>query len=115
MKEPKNALGISRLVLLAVALLLPALSLVPLGSIWLWQHGYVLYWALAMSVVVAGVYYLERRLIVPLPVGGTTGVDDAQDHGDGAWTPRQAQACSRRFKAASNSTAMPARVACRTG
>ena len=34
-----------RLALLAVALVLPTVSLVLLGSLWLWQNGYVLYWA----------------------------------------------------------------------
>ena len=33
------------MVLLAVALVLPAASLIPLGSLWLWQHGFILYWA----------------------------------------------------------------------
>lgn len=87
--------GFPRLVLLAVALLLPALSLIPLGSLWLWQHGLVLYWALATVVVVAAVYYLERRLIVPLPSGADIAaarIADPEDRGDRAWTPRQAEA-----------------------
>ena len=67
MTEPNKSRGYSRLVLLAVALLLPAISLIPLGSLWLWQHGYILYWALASCVVVGVVYYLQKRLIVPLP------------------------------------------------
>ena len=92
MTEPKKPMGYSRLVLLAVALLLPAASLIPLGSLWLWQHGYVLYWALATSIVVAAVYYFERRLIVPLPLGADKGVADPEDRGDSAWTPRQAEA-----------------------
>jgi predicted GTPase len=87
--EPNKARGYSRLVLLAVALLLPALSLIPFGSLWLWQHGYVLYWALGSCVVVSATYYLQRRLIVPLPPSTD---DDADDHGDAAWSTRQAQA-----------------------
>jgi predicted GTPase len=90
--EPK---GFPRLVLLAVALLLPALSLIPLGSLWLWQHGLVLYWALASVVVVATVYYLERRLIVPLPADSdtsTAAIADPEDRADRVWTPRQTEA-----------------------
>ena len=29
----------------SAGLAIPTLSLIPLGSIWLWQHGYLLYWA----------------------------------------------------------------------
>ena len=92
MTEPNKARGYSRLLLLVVALLLPALSLIPLGSLWLWQRGYILYWALATAVVVAAVYYLQRRLILPLPPSPEKDTADAEDRGDGAWTPRQAEA-----------------------
>ena len=92
MTQPNKARGYSRLVLLTVALLLPALSLIPLGSLWLWQRGYILYWALASAIVVAAVYYLQRRLIMPLPPGADAHIADAEDHGDGAWSPRQTQA-----------------------
>jgi uncharacterized protein len=90
--EPNKSSGYSRLVLLIVALLLPAISLIPLGSLWLWQRGYILYWALASCVVVGVVYYLQKRLIVPLPPGTDADATGADDRGDGAWTPRQAQA-----------------------
>ncbi|MFX9058077.1 hypothetical protein ABTN75_19590, partial [Acinetobacter baumannii] len=52
--------------LLALALLLPALSLIPLGSIWLWQKGYVLYWAGATFVVASLAFLLLQRLTRPL-------------------------------------------------
>jgi len=38
----KKSIGIPRTVLLAVALVLPAASLIPLGSVWLWQNGLIL-------------------------------------------------------------------------
>ena len=50
-------MGYSRLVLLAVALLLPAASLIPLGTLWLWQHGYIVYWAIGTC------YRCRRRLL----------------------------------------------------
>ena len=59
---PKTSGGYSRAILLAVALLLPAASLIPLGSLWLWEHGYVIHWAVGTCLAVTGVYYLQRRL-----------------------------------------------------
>ena len=43
MSKPVKPAGIPRMVLLAVALVLPAASLIPLGSLWLWERGYILY------------------------------------------------------------------------
>jgi uncharacterized protein len=80
-----------RLALLAVALVLPTVSLVLLGSLWLWQHGYILYWALATCVAVAGAYLLERRLMVPLPAAAVKNLEDAGPADEG-WTPRQEEA-----------------------
>ena len=84
--------AIPRLVLLAVALLLPAASLIPLGSLWLWQHGYILYWAIGTCVVVAAVYYL-REAADRAVAGRARPLDaDTADPGDPSWTPRQAEA-----------------------
>jgi uncharacterized protein len=84
---------VPRLVLLAVALVLPALSLIPLGSLWLWERGYILYWALATCVVVLSVYYLQRRLIVPLPPEARLAdADDSEEPADPAWSPLQEEA-----------------------
>jgi predicted GTPase len=87
------SIRIPRLALLVVALLLPAASLVPLGTLWLWQHGYVLYWAIGALLAVAAVYGLERRLLAPLARAAPA--RDAADAGarhDEAWTPRQIEA-----------------------
>ena len=65
MSPRKKSIGIPRTVLLAVALVLPAASLIPLGSVWLWQNGLILYWAIISCIVVVGIYYLERRLLCP--------------------------------------------------
>ena len=89
MRDQMRSMGIPRLVLLVVALLLPALSLLPLGTLWLWEKGYVAYWAIGACLVVAGVYYLQRRLIVPLPAAEAT---PAAEPGDTGWTPRQEEA-----------------------
>jgi predicted GTPase len=81
-----------RMALLAVALVLPTISLVLLGSVWLWQNGYLLYWGLATCVVVAAAYYLERRLMVPLPTVAGGRPEEAEDRGDPVWTTHQEQA-----------------------
>jgi uncharacterized protein len=82
---------IPRMVLLAVALLLPSLSLIPLGTLWLWEHGYIVHWAIATCLAVVAIYQLEKRLIVPLPAGAVPEAA-APDPGDPAWAPRQAEA-----------------------
>jgi predicted GTPase len=91
MNKPPPPFKIPRVVLLAVALLLPSLSLIPLGTLWLWEHGYLVYWAIGVCVAVVAVYQLEKRLIVPLPAEAAPDAD-ASDPGDVGWTPRQAEA-----------------------
>jgi predicted GTPase len=81
-----------RLALLALALVLPTVSLVLLGSLWLWQNGYVLYWALGTCIAVTGAYLLERRLMVPLPAAAVEELREGPEPGDQAWTTRQEEA-----------------------
>jgi uncharacterized protein len=90
-KDPEPPRRIPRVVLLVVALLLPTASLVPLGTLWLWHNGYILYWAIGTCLAVAGVYHLEKRLIAPL-VRETEPATQAKDEQDTAWTPRQVEA-----------------------
>jgi predicted GTPase len=52
----------TRVILILFGLLLPTLSLVPFGSVWLWQNGYLIYWAAAACSIVLGTYLLQRRL-----------------------------------------------------
>jgi uncharacterized protein len=92
-KQPRAPMKIPRAVLLVVALLLPSLSLIPLGTLWLWEHGYIVYWAIGTCLTVIAIYQLQKRLIVPLPVAATQD-DEAMDPGDAGWTPRQAEAWS---------------------
>jgi predicted GTPase len=63
------------LILLAIGLFIPALSLIPLGSLWLWQHGYLLYWTGFAFVTVMAVYLTQRRYL-PAPAPRT----DATEH-----------------------------------
>jgi len=85
-------LRVSPLVLLAAALVLPAASLIPLGSLWLWEHSYLLHWALASCLLVMALYALQRRLLVPLPTEPAPAKVSEAEPADTAWTPRQAQA-----------------------
>jgi uncharacterized protein len=87
---PRSAIHL-RLALLSVALVLPTVSLVLLGSLWLWQHGYVLYWALGTCIAVTGAYVLERRLMLPLTPKAVAELQEVEP-GDQSWTPRQEEA-----------------------
>ena len=52
-----------RLALFALAIVLPVLSLVILGSVWLWQHGFVIYWALAACAFSLISYAFEKWML----------------------------------------------------
>jgi predicted GTPase len=82
-----------RAVLLALALLLPTASLVPLGGLWLWQHGVVAYWAAASLLVVSILYFLQKRLIAePASALKATPQEAADAAANPNWTERQAAA-----------------------
>ena len=51
------------LIMLGLGLLVPALTLIPLGSLWLWQNGYLLHWTGFALAIVALVYVTQRRLL----------------------------------------------------
>lgn len=84
------------LILIAIGLSIPALSLIPLGSIWLWQNGYLLYWTGFALAAVLAVYLIQRRL---LPTAALSPVDEtspplseAADAPDLGWSPAEEQA-----------------------
>jgi hypothetical protein len=52
-----------RIAVVALGLLLPTLALIPLGSLWLWQHGYLIHWAVAMLACTAIAYAFERMTL----------------------------------------------------
>jgi predicted GTPase len=91
--EPRKPARTLHLVLLAVALLIPTVSLIPLGGLWLWQRGLVLYWAAASCLIVAAAFLLLRRLIGGAAFAqGTRPQETAEAAGDPVWTPRQDEA-----------------------
>lgn len=63
MAKSSPATSAARYILIVTALLLPTLSLVPLGGLYLWEKGYVLWWALAALSCVGGVALMQRLLI----------------------------------------------------
>ncbi|WP_083567428.1 GTPase [Hyphomicrobium sp. CS1GBMeth3] len=96
-KKPPGARRAAFLILLAFGLLIPALSLIPLGSLWLWQNGYLLYWTGFALAAVAVVYFTQRQLLPdsapPPDVQDTpppsTATEEAQRLG---WSPIEEQA-----------------------
>ena len=63
MAKSSSATSAARYILIATALLLPTLSLVPLGGLYLWEKGYILWWALAALICVGAVALMQRLLI----------------------------------------------------
>ena len=72
-----------RLILVATALLLPTLSLVPLGGLYLWDNELVLWWALGALALAATASFLQRRLLgsaaPPATAGGEAGAERRRD------------------------------------
>jgi predicted GTPase len=93
MTSPRKAVSYLRHAMWALALLLPLISLVALGSVWLFQNGVLLIWALIACLVTCGVYLLEyallRRLAQETPELPARDAGTAPDPG---WTPREQEA-----------------------
>jgi len=92
---PAHTRRTASLILLAFGLLIPTLSLVLLGSVWLWQNGYLLHWTAFALASVAIVYVAQRRLL-PERVPESAEEDlpkstdeEALQHG---WSPLEEQA-----------------------
>ena len=95
MQEKRKAIFYFRLAMAVAALFLPLLSLALLGSVWLWQHGYVIYWALAACSITLVTYAFERWVFrVDLPE--TAPVDSVRmgEAADPGWSAREAAAWS---------------------
>jgi hypothetical protein len=92
-RRMNDALSPLRLVIVLMGLLLPTVALIPLGSLWLWQHGYLVHWAVATLACTAFAFIFERRTLgrpakneakdaVPqevLPPGSATGAMSDDD------------------------------------
>ncbi len=91
MRRPTRALVYLRAAMLIIALALPLFSLVILGSLWLWQNGYVLYWAVAACLVTLSGYAVERWLLRDAVQKARAPADPA-DAADPLWDARETAA-----------------------
>jgi hypothetical protein len=97
--EKSRAERLARIAIVVAGLLVPALSLVPLGSLWLWQHGLLVYWAMATLACASLAYIVQRRLFPAGPGAGATRDARAGEtaEADGkdletAWSPLEEEA-----------------------
>jgi predicted GTPase len=95
---PPRARRTASLILIAFGLFVPALTLIPLGSLWLWQHGYLLYWT-AFALTAVGVVYSAQRRLLPDAKSSqapASAEPPADESGDDAlrlgWSPLEEQA-----------------------
>jgi predicted GTPase len=109
--ESRRSMLYLRLAILSAGLLLPSLTLIPFGSIWLWQHGYLLHWAIATCLTVLIAYIIQFRLLgratPPKPdtrIDAIAPEEMETDAPDPAWTPREAEAWKRVLAIASQAT-----------
>ena len=60
--QQRRATRYLRAALIGSSFILPAATLIPFGSLWLWEHGYLLHWAAAAFVAVLGSLALQWLL-----------------------------------------------------
>jgi hypothetical protein len=58
-----DALTPLRAAIIFLGLLMPTVALIPLGSLWLWQHGFLLHWAFATLACTVIAYLFERMTL----------------------------------------------------
>lgn len=91
MRRATRALAYLRAAMLIIALALPLLSLVLLGTIWLWQKGFVVEWAIAACLVTFAAYAVERWLLRDT-VASADVASNVTGAADPAWTARETAA-----------------------
>ena len=80
-----------RTAMVVLALFLPVISLIPLGSLWLWQSGYLLYWIGGAFIVSSTCFLLELWLVRRAKPAATRAAASEPTAADGepSWTPRE--------------------------
>ena len=63
MKIPTRAARLARFILVTACLILPTLSLLPLGGLYLWEKGWLLHWAV-LALCVSGTIALIEVLLL---------------------------------------------------
>jgi hypothetical protein len=99
MAKSSSATSAARYILIATALLLPTVSLVPLGGLYLWEKGLILWWALGALICVGAVALLQRLLIAgavrrPATEAKREAPTELDEAGlaDPTWSPLEAKA-----------------------
>ena len=95
MPQTTRARTVAQLLLILAGLSLPTLSLVPLGGLWLWEHGVLLPWAIcaaaAVGLAYALLHSLQRRQLRSVEYSET--VPERPDAGvDPRWSAAEAEA-----------------------
>ncbi len=81
--------------LIGIALVLPTVSLIPLGTLWLLQNGWLLYWAIAAVTLASTTYLLERHLLGPGIDQARAAAEQLEDELSGELPTREASAWRR--------------------
>ena len=115
MTRKRRAVVYLRSAMIVLALVLPALSLIPLGSLWLWERGYLRYWIIAALILSLISYVTQRWLVGDMePVAGSgaaTATGEVSSHNSSFETPQEARAWQAVEQVAS--TADPAKLVTR--
>lgn len=94
MKAGRSLIAYARVVFVILGLALPMLLLMLLGSVWLWQQGYLLHWALFTCAITILAYLLQFWLFRDVRPQDLTAAEEASAEAetDPSWTPREAEA-----------------------
>jgi uncharacterized protein len=94
MRKQRDATFWLRIWVAAICLALPTLTLAPLGGIWLWQNGYVLYWVIGACLFVVAAFFFQLYLFNRLDISlkGSRHVELPEDAAASTWTPRENEA-----------------------
>ena len=97
MRRDSPAVRALRWAMVGAGLALPLLSLVPLGSYWLWQNGYLIPWAIAACISTVAAWAAQRWLLAPIRgVPAAVATDPgAIMPGDTTWTPAEQAAWAK--------------------
>ena len=79
--------------LIFIGLLLPVLTLIPLGSLWLWQNGWLIPWAVAAVAITLLAYAILRWVLGPAPAAMSAPLDASGP--DPGWTPAEQTAWAK--------------------
>jgi predicted GTPase len=92
MKRERSAVTYLRWAIILSGMALPTLTLVPFGSIWLWQNGYLVPWAIGAFLLTCAAYVLQRRLLGGIPGDKDSGAPIAISDDCPDWTPAEISA-----------------------